>query len=106
MQCLGRNPDDAYAQSCVHEGLVQVLTFEGWHTTIFACLAVEDEVDGDEGGACDAGAIEQALRQITGVRAGDLVGLLHIVSSRLEGMARFGEGCDCGDGGFGDEEGG
>ena len=38
--------DNAQAQTCVHECLVQILPFKRRHASIFPSLPIEDEVDG------------------------------------------------------------
>ena len=61
MQCLCCDADDADAQACVQEGLVEVLTLKRWHAAIFSCFAVEDEVCGEDCSADDGSAVEEAL---------------------------------------------
>jgi hypothetical protein len=76
------NADHADAQARVHEGVVEVGALKGGHAAVLARLAVEDEVDAQQRGAEDAGAVQQPLAQVA-LGGGVVGGLLVRAAERL-----------------------
>lgn len=56
--------DDTNTEASVQERIVEVGALEGWHAAILTSLAVEDQVDAEEGCAEDTSAVEEALSHI------------------------------------------
>lgn len=85
----GRQADNANAQTSVQERVVQVLPLVHGHAAVVPGLAVEDEVDRDEGAAED-GAADQ---QLAHPRAGEgALLLLRLLVVRPGGAARARKG--------------
>lgn len=57
--------NDTDTKTGVKEGLIEVGLFEGWHTTIFTSLTIEDEVDGDKSPSEDGATIDEALCEVS-----------------------------------------
>lgn len=94
VQSAGCDADDTDAEPRVHKRVVQVAALEVRHAAILAGLPVEDEVDAEEGGAEDAGAVEEALSQVAlgdGVVRCLLVGATEC-GAEAEGIVCGGEG--------------
>jgi hypothetical protein len=103
VQLPRREPDDANTQPSMHKRVVQVFPLEYRHPAIFARLPVENEVDAQQRGAEDSGAVEKALLQVAlgyGVY-GDGRLLVGTAECGAEDLLGFGEG----GGGLGGEEG-
>lgn len=95
MQRLRRHPNNPNPQSRMQERVVQELPLERRHTTIFARLAVEEHVRGDNGSADDGGSIEEALGEgaaTCGGGGGDARLDIGPEGGVLEGMAGAGKG--------------
>jgi hypothetical protein len=76
----------------VEEGLVEVGALKGRHAAVLASLAVEDEVDGDDGASEDGTAIEKALSEVSrGGRVGERRGLLIVATEA--GLKGVSESC-------------
>ena len=85
MQSTGCKTDDADAHPSVQEGIIEIRSLEGRHSPILASLSVEDKVDGEDGSPKDTGAIQQTLRQTTGI--GSKSSGLRVSSAK--GISRF-----------------
>ena len=87
MELSRRKTDDADAQASVHKRVVEVGALERGHAAIVARVAVEDEVDCDEGCAEDARAVQEALADIALGHGIAVCGLLVLPA---EGRAQHG----------------
>ena len=58
---LSCDTNHANSKAGVQESFVQILAFEGRHTSILTSLAVEEEICSNKGGAHDSGAVEETL---------------------------------------------
>ena len=70
--------------------LVEVFPLKRGHATIIPCLAIEDEIDGEQRATEDASTVQQALPNVTG--SCGIYGCLRCVvpsKRRLEDISRF-----------------
>jgi len=64
MQCPGSKRNNPNTQAGVHERLIQILPLKGRHAAIFSCLAIENEVRGENGSTDKSTSDEEPLRQV------------------------------------------
>lgn len=64
MESASGNSDDSDSQSGVQESVIQITSLKWWHSSIFSCFAVEDQVDGKQRSSKDCAAVQQALGDI------------------------------------------
>lgn len=91
MECPGRDANNTNAQARMHKGFIQIAPFIERHSSIFTRFSIEDKVDSYERASKDASAVQQPLSQVAGIRSRNLIGLLHVRTTKIvtESIARL-----------------